>query len=108
MTSPQYIKEGWRPAGPGRCKCPNCGASVSTNALARARHTCRSKGDAYDVNGKPLFVGDQVRKVEFGKDAVIRTVKAIGDPNSEHLRGFVMVTSSIAWENGNRYERLRQ
>lgn len=37
---PQYLKEGWSPRGPGRCKCPHCGATVSTNALARARHKC--------------------------------------------------------------------
>lgn len=37
---PQYIKQGWRPHGPSRCRCPRCGASVSTNALARSRHEC--------------------------------------------------------------------
>lgn len=37
---PQYVKEGWRPHGPGLCRCPNCGAVISTNALARARHAC--------------------------------------------------------------------
>lgn len=35
---PQYLKEGWGPRGPGKCRCPDCGASVSTNALARATH----------------------------------------------------------------------
>lgn len=35
---PEYILEGWRPAGPGGCRCPKCGATVSTNALARASH----------------------------------------------------------------------
>jgi hypothetical protein len=38
---PEYIKDGWRPHGPGRCRCPKCGAAVSTNALARARHVCK-------------------------------------------------------------------
>lgn len=42
MTA-QYIKEGWRPHGPGKCRCPNCGAIVSTNALARSKHRCPEK-----------------------------------------------------------------
>lgn len=39
---PEYIREGWSPHGPGGCRCPRCGASVTTNALGRARHreTC--------------------------------------------------------------------
>lgn len=40
MSTPQYIKEGWRPAGPGLCRCPHCRAIVTTNALGRARHVC--------------------------------------------------------------------
>lgn len=35
---PQYIRQGWRPAGPGGCRCPHCGASVTTNALGRESH----------------------------------------------------------------------
>jgi hypothetical protein len=38
---PQYLKEGWRQHGPGQCRCPKCGAVISTNALARAKHVCK-------------------------------------------------------------------
>jgi len=38
--APVWLREGWRPAGPGHCKCPKCGAVVSTNAFARTRHVC--------------------------------------------------------------------
>jgi hypothetical protein len=39
----QYLKEGWRPHGPGKCRCPHCGEVTSTNALARARHVCKPR-----------------------------------------------------------------
>jgi hypothetical protein len=35
---PEYQREGWRPAGPRHCRCPHCGATVTTNALGRASH----------------------------------------------------------------------
>lgn len=35
---PSYISEGWRPNGPGNCRCPDCSATVTTNALGRAAH----------------------------------------------------------------------
>jgi hypothetical protein len=41
--NPQFLKEGWRPHGPGKCVCPNCGSICSTNAMARARHVCPPK-----------------------------------------------------------------
>lgn len=41
---PEYIREGWRPAGPGGCRCPKCGATVSTNALGRASHRATCAG----------------------------------------------------------------
>lgn len=41
--NPVWRREGWAPSGPGFCRCPKCGARVSTNALARARHTCKPK-----------------------------------------------------------------
>jgi hypothetical protein len=59
----------------------------------------------YDVNGKPLKVGDTVRAVEWGSKAIHRLVKAIGD--GEHTTGWIMVTSSIAWEHPRHYERIK-
>ena len=35
---PTYQQEGWRPAGPGGCRCPKCGQTVTTNALGRDSH----------------------------------------------------------------------
>lgn len=35
---PEYLRDGFRPAGPGGCRCPHCGATVTTNALGRASH----------------------------------------------------------------------
>ncbi len=35
---PEYVREGWRRNGPGLCRCPTCGAIVTTNALGRASH----------------------------------------------------------------------
>lgn len=40
VPTPVYIREGWRPAGPGHCRCPKCGAIVTTNALGRSMHRC--------------------------------------------------------------------
>jgi len=42
-STPQFIKEGWKQHGPGKCRCPNCGSICSTNAMARARHVCPPK-----------------------------------------------------------------
>jgi hypothetical protein len=42
----QFLKEGWKPHGPGKCKCPRCGAITSTNAMARARHFCAPRPEA--------------------------------------------------------------
>jgi hypothetical protein len=42
---PEWRREGWRPAGPGQCRCPDCGTAVSTNAFARATHKRVCKGD---------------------------------------------------------------
>ena len=44
MKLPEYIREGWRPNGPGNCRCPKCGATVTTNALGRASHRQACKG----------------------------------------------------------------
>lgn len=41
---PEYLREGWRTAGPGGCRCPHCGATVTTNALGRASHRQACKG----------------------------------------------------------------
>ena len=41
-TGPKWLRDGWRPAGPGFCRCPKCGDKVSTNALARAKHRCKT------------------------------------------------------------------
>lgn len=101
---PQYIKEGWRPAGPGLCKCPNCRAIVSTNALGRARHTCAETA-VKDIKGNSLRVGDTVRKVEFGPKAIHRLIMAIGE--GEHIAGLIMVTGSIAWEAPRNFEKVR-
>lgn len=38
----EWQRDGWAPNGPGHCRCPICGTTVSTNALARAAH-CRGK-----------------------------------------------------------------
>lgn len=54
MKTPTYMKEGWAPRGPGRCRCPRCGATVSTNALARRAHERRCPW----VAGKILAQGD--------------------------------------------------
>ena len=35
---PSWMRDGWKPNGPGLCNCPHCGALVSTNALARHSH----------------------------------------------------------------------
>lgn len=40
---PQWRKDGWTPNGPGKCKCPRCGRTCSTNALARSTHQCVPK-----------------------------------------------------------------
>ena len=45
-SMPQFIKEGWKPHGPGKCRCPRCGGIASTNAMARARHVCPPKPEA--------------------------------------------------------------
>lgn len=103
MGSPQYLKEGWAPAGMGRCKCPHCRAVVSTNALARARHKCATT-PIKDIDGNSLRVGDTVKKVEFGAAAVHRLVMAIG--KGEHIAGYIMVTSSIAWEHPRHYRKV--
>lgn len=104
MTA-QYIKEGWRPHGPGLCRCPDCGTLVTTNALGRAQHKCPTKGDAYDADGKPLRVGDTVCKVEYGANAIRRLVMAIGQ--GEHIEGWIMVSSSMAWEHPRNYRKVR-
>lgn len=44
MKRPEYQREGWRPAGPGGCRCPKCGATVTTNALGRASHRRACQG----------------------------------------------------------------
>lgn len=36
---PQYILEGFRPHGPGMCRC-RCGKVMSTNAFVRSKHEC--------------------------------------------------------------------
>jgi hypothetical protein len=42
MTRPLiYLQQGWRPHGPGKCRCYICGGISSTNALARAKHICK-------------------------------------------------------------------
>lgn len=104
MATPQYIKDGWRRHGPGRCRCPVCGTVTSTNALARARHKC-PETDTKDIDGNSLRVGDTVQKVEFGPKAIHRLVKAIGD--GEHTTGWIMVSSSIAWEHPRNYRKVR-
>lgn len=103
MATQQYIKEGWRPNGPGRCICPGCRSTVSTNALARARHKC-PETPVKDAKGNSLRVGDTVRKVEFGPKAIHRLIVAIG--NGEHIDGWIKVTSSIAWEHPRNYEKV--
>ncbi len=90
MATAQYIKEGWRPNGPGRC-------------IARARHKC-PETPVKDVKGNSLRVGDTVRKVEFGPKAIHRLVMAIGE--GEHIAGYIKVTSSIAWEHPRNYEKV--
>lgn len=102
---PQYLRDGWSPRGPGRCKCPGCGTICSTNALARARHKCPTIGAAYDVDGKPLQVGDTVQKVEWGAKAIHRLVQAIG--SEQRLAGYVMVQGSIAWESSRNYRKVQ-
>jgi hypothetical protein len=102
MTA-QYLKDGWRPNGPGRCICPHCRATVSTNALARARHKC-PETNVKDVDGNSLRVGDTVRKVEFGPNAIGRLLYAIG--KGEHIDGWIRVSSSIAWEHPRNYRKV--
>lgn len=36
---PAWRKEGWAPAGPRHCTCPECGEKVSTRAIERAAHS---------------------------------------------------------------------
>lgn len=43
---PEYRRWGYRPNGPGRCICPKCNATISTNALARAQHEIKHVRDA--------------------------------------------------------------
>lgn len=51
---PTFLREGWHPRGPGACGCPDCGRTVSTNALARASHKrgCKGKPERDQVKGK--------------------------------------------------------
>ena len=37
---PAWWRAGFLPAGPGRCRCRKCGATISTNAFARSKHRC--------------------------------------------------------------------
>ena len=64
----QYLKEGWRPHGPGRCRCADCGAICSTNALARASHVCPTP--THYPNGKPIFAKDGTMLDERGNRSI--------------------------------------
>lgn len=57
--TPVWRKEGWAPAGPGHCKCPQCGEKVSTNAFARAHHVqqCRLRARNERIKNCPRMIG---------------------------------------------------
>lgn len=121
---PEWRREGWRPAGPGACRCPDCGTTVPTNALARASHAraCtkarsesrpRSDATVLDINGTSFAVGDRVRRARRGSDVIpvesrvlYGNVRAIGD--AEHVRGLVLVSGFIAWESPTNFERVEK
>lgn len=57
-----------------------------------------------DVKGNELRVGDTVRKVEWGPNAIHRLVEGIGE--GETIAGYIKVTGSIAWEHPRNYEKI--
>jgi len=67
MARPQYLQQGWRPNGPGRCICPHCRTTVSTNAMARARHRCPDDQRVADIKAGKITEGPALLTQLFNK-----------------------------------------